>query len=405
MIEREPRGIENPHLKTICVRSGYDPFLDSVHGDIIPPIHMATTYAMPSNEDARQIIVGEQPGYVYGRFGNPTVAVLERCFAELECAEAAIAFASGNAAHNAVVANSCSPGDNIVLHRDIYGGTSHLVGHRSKLTSGVEARFVEDPTDLASWEACMDEKTQFAFMEVPTNPHGNVYDIRGVAACIHKYERPLVVDSTLSTPIILRPLEHGADIVSHSGSKYAAGFSQSMAGILNGDMKFVDHIYKNEYRDMGALLAPMDAWLIRVFGISTLYERMQNHASNTKALLCALQSHSRIKRIWHPFSDTNPTYELAFQLLDDYTSLLYLELDTTPGETERIADAHRLCVPGVHLGTSETMITICEFTTHGVLTPEERTLAGIVPNGIRISVGRENPSDIIDDVLCALGSI
>ena len=233
-IVREPRGIGNPYLKSICVRGGYDHNAESIYGDIIPPIHMAITYAMSNSEDASRIIAGEQFGYVYGRFGNPTVRGLERCFAALEGGQAAIAFASGNAAHAALIAHFCSPGDNIVLHRDIDGGTNHLVGHRSKLTSHVEARFVEDPTDLDCWRVCIDEKTQFAFMEVPTNPHGNVYDIRGVANLLHMWGKPLVVDSTIATSIILRPLEHGADIVSHSLSKSAAGFSQAMGGILVG---------------------------------------------------------------------------------------------------------------------------------------------------------------------------
>jgi methionine-gamma-lyase len=405
MFDRIPRGIENQNLKTICVRAGYDPGLDSVHGDIIPPIHMATTYAMEDSEHARRVIVGEQSGFVYGRFGNPTRCMLEDCFAQLENAEAAISFASGNAAHHTLISETCSPGDNIVLHRDIYGGTGHLVGHRSKLTSSVEARFVEDPTDLESWRECIDEKTQFAFMEVPTNPHGRVYDIHGVAALIHERGRPLVVDSTIATPIILRPIEHGADVVSHSLSKFAAGFSQCMGGILNGSSELIYHIYTNESRDMGALLSPTDAWNIRIFGISTLYERMQCHASNTKALLQALQNHPKIKRIWHPFSDTNPTRDNAFQFLDDYTSLLYLELDATAEQTKRIIDAFILAIQAVHLGTSETLVTLCDETTHGVLNMEQRRLAGIIPNGIRISVGREDPSDIIEDVTWALNIV
>lgn len=396
----------NLQLKTICVRAGYDPFLDGMHGDIVPPIHMATTYAMQNSEEARRIITGESKGgFVYGRFGNPTVRVLERCFAELEGLEAAIAFASGNAAHRTLVDHFCSPGDNIVLHRDIYGGTGHLVGYRSKLTSSVEARFVEDPTDLQSWRACINEKTQFVFVESPTNPHGNVYDILGISAIAREFGKPLVVDSTIATPVIMRPYEHGASIVSHSLSKDGAGFSQAMGGILLGSLELVDHIYKNEYRDMGALLAPFNAWLIRVFGISTLYERMQSHASNTKALLSALQGHSRIKRIWHPFSETNPTCETAFRLLDDYTPLIYLELDASANQTKQIIDRHVLALQAVHLGASETLVTLCEETTHGVLTPEERVLAGIVPNGIRISVGRETPGDIISDIMQALNSI
>lgn len=401
---REPRGM-NPHLKTKCVRVGYDPY-DSMHGDITPPIHMATTYAMSDSESARRMMAGEEyGGYVYGRFGNPTVRALEYCFAQLEGVPSAVAFASGNAAHNTLIAHFCSPGDNIVLHRDIYGGTGHLVGYRSKLTSSVEARFVEDPTDLDSWRVCVDEKTQFLFVESPTNPHGNVYDIPGIASVAHDFGKPLVVDSTIATPVIMRPCEHGASVVSNSLSKDCAGFSQAMGGILSGSAEFVDHIYKNEYRDMGALLAPFNAWLIRVFGISTLYERMQSHASNTKALLSALQGHSRIKRIWHPFSETNPTYETAFRLLDDYTPLIYLELDASANHTKRIIDAHVLALQAVHLGASETLVTLCEETTHGVLTPEERVLAGIVPNGIRISVGRETPDDIISDITRALDSI
>lgn len=401
---RKPRGIASPHIKTLCLRAGYDPF-DSTHGDVISPIHMATTYAMWNSENARRIISGEDEGFVYGRFGNPTVRELECCFAALEGCEAAVAFASGNAAHNALIDHFCSPYDNVVLHRDTYGGTGHLFGHRSKLTSSVEARFVEDPTDLASWRACIDEKTQFVFVESPTNPHGNVYDVAGIASLAHEFGKPLVVDSTITTPVILRPHEHGADIVSHSLSKACVGFSNAMGGILVGSSKFADHIYKNEYRDAGALLAPFNAWMIRVFGISTLYERVQSCASNTKALLAALENHPRIRRIWHPFSETNPTWDLACKLLDDYTPLIYLELDATASQTKQVINAFRFAFQAVHLGASETLVTLCEETTHGALSPEERIRAGIVPNGIRISVGRENPDDIIADVMGALADV
>lgn len=402
--------IENrPDLRTVCIRGGYDPF-DDPYGAILPPVYRGVTYVMPDAETAERIIKGEENGYAYGRFGNPTVTMLERCVAELEGPYAenaagvkALACATGNAAHRLLITHFCSSGDNIVLSPYLYGGTRHLVEHRVSFAN-VEARFVEDPSDLESWKRLIDERTQYVFVEIPTNPHGYVFDIKALSEVAHSFGKPLVVDSTIATPILLRPLEFGADIVLHSLTKAMAGFSQSMGGIIVGRWDLIEHLQMSEARDEGSVLAPDAAWLIRL-GIMTLYERMITHARNTLILLTALQRHPRVRKIWHPLLSDHPSYAVAIRLLSGYPPLFYMEIDGGEKETRKFMDALRFCRNCVHLGDSNTFVTGCWFTTHGVLSEQEKKASGIVPNGVRFSVGREDGAWAIVDIVEALEKI
>ncbi|TSC79710.1 MAG: O-acetylhomoserine (thiol)-lyase [Parcubacteria group bacterium Gr01-1014_29] len=398
-------------LKTVCIRGGYDPF-DDPHGAILPPLYRGVTYVMPDTETAERMVRGDEYGYVYGRFGNPTVAILERCVAELEGSNAedfllkgvdALACASGNAAHRLLITHFCSSGDNIVLSPYLYGGTRHLVEHRVSFAN-IEARFVEDPTDIESWRRLIDDRTQYLFVEVPTNPHGYMYDIQSLADLAHSFGKPLVVDSTIATPILLRPLEFGADFVTHSLTKCAAGYSQGMGGIIVGSREAIHHCRMSEARDEGSVLAPDVAWLIRL-GIMTLYERVMAHARNTYSLVSALQQHPRIRKVWHPLSSDHPTYDVAARLLEGYPSLVYVEVDGGEQETRRFMDALRFCRNCVHLGDSNTFATHCWSTTHGVLQPKEKESSGIVSNGVRFSVGIEDIMTIIPDIMQALEKI
>lgn len=398
-------------LRTACIRGGYDPF-DDPYGAILSPLYRGVTYVMPDTETAERMVKGEEAGYTYGRFGNPTVTILERCVAELEGSNAAdfllsgvdaLACASGNAAHRLLITHFCSSGDNIVLSPYLYGGTRHLVQHRVSFAN-IEARFVEDPTDIESWRRLIDERTQYLFVEMPTNPHGYVYDIRSLANLAHSFGKPLVVDSTIATPILLRPLEFGADIVIHSLTKGLAGFSQGMGGILVGRRDIIQHLKISEARDEGAVLAPDAAWLIRL-GIMTLYERMKRHAENTHSLTLALQHHPCVRKVWHPFCSDHPSYAVASRVLDGYPPLLYVEIEGGGEETRRFMDALRFCYNCVHLGDSNTFATHCWSTTHSVLQPSEKENSGIVPNGVRFSVGREDVAPIIIDIVEALEKI
>lgn len=398
-------------LRTRCIRGGSDPFND-VHGALVEPLYRGVTYVMPDTETAERIIRGEEQGFVYGRFGNPTVEVLERCVAELEGSNTpyfldggvdALACASGNAASRLLLTHFCSSGDNVVLSPYLYGGTRHLIQHRASF-SNVEARFVDDPTDLDSLRRVIDDHTRYIFAEMPTNPHGYVYDIRALSSLAHEYNIQLVVDSTVATPIFLRPLEFGADIVLHSLTKGMAGYSLAMGGIIVGRGELIHHLKMNEARDEGSVLAPDAAWLIRM-GIKSLWERMVAHAHNTLCLVRVLQRHPRIRRVWHPLCSDHPSYAIASHMLEGYPPLVYVEIDGGEKETRRFIDNLRFCYNCVHLGDGNTFATHCWSTTHGVLQPHEKVSSGIVPNGVRFSVGLEDIAPIIFDIMQALEKI
>lgn len=381
-------------LRTHCIRGGYDPE-EERFGDILPPLHLAVTHLMRDSATAEQVIKGERVGYAYGRFGNETVEMLEKCLALVERGGAALACASGNAANRLLVTHFCSAGDNIVLSPYLYGGTDHLIRHRISFTK-IKARFVKDPADIAEWRKCIDRKTQYLFVEMPTNPHGHMYDIRQLADLAHEFNIQLVVDSTVATPVLLNPLAHGADLVMHSLTKGIAGFSQSMGGAIVGAEDSIKHLRFSEHRDEGSLLAPFNAWLIRL-GIMTLVERMEMHAKNTRKLLSYLESNERIRTVWHPFCSGHPSHAVAASLLHDAPPLLYVEIDGSEKQTRRVLDSFRFCRQAVHLGDSNTLVTHCYSTTHGKLSLEAKKQFGIVPNGIRVSLGREASGQIIDD--------
>jgi len=389
-------------LRTRCIRGGYDPRKEKF-GDILPPLHLAVTHFMQDSFTAEKIIKGECEGYAYGRFGNETVEMLERCVALVEGGEAALACASGNAANYLLATHFCSAGDNIVLPPYLYGGTDHLIRHRLSFVN-IKTRFVKNPADIAEWRKCINKKTQYLFVEMPTNPHGYMYDIQQIASLAHEFNIQLVVDSTVATPVLLEPLKYGADLVMHSLTKSIAGFSQSMGGAIVGAHNSIEHLRRSEHRDEGLLLAPFNAWLIRI-GIMTLVERMEMQARSTRELLAYFKNHERIRTVWHPFCSDHPSHAVAMSLLHDAPPLLYFEVDGSEEQTRHVLDSLQFCKQAVHLGDSNTLVTHCYSTTHGKLSPEEKRQSGIVPNGIRVSVGREAIGEILDDFEQALKKI
>ncbi len=386
-------------INTLALHAGYDP---TTGGGIYPPLHMAVAYPYDSAEKGRQMCLGEDPGYTYSRVANPTNDILEKRLAAMEGGEAGLATASGLAAvFMAVLECIRKPGSEIVSSGRTYGNTKN----QFRLTwpkLGLTPHFIDAPEDLEMWEAAITENTAALYVESPTNPDLFVADVQGLATLAHKYHLPLLIDSTLATPVYLRPLALGADVVIHSTTKYLSGHSAALGGAIIGKREFVDGIRNGHYHFTGPTMSAFNAW-ITLFGVETVGLRMQRAVSNAQAVADYLAAHPKIKSVNYPGLPSHPQHKLAMaQMGCGGTSLLSFVIDGGTPEAWKVLEAFKVILQATHLGSNQSVAVHPATTTH-VRQPAEMRLAGGVPDGmVRFSVGLEDPADLIGDLEQAL---
>jgi cystathionine beta-lyase/cystathionine gamma-synthase len=382
----------------------------------VTPIHPSVTYLYDRMEELDAVLGGTRQGYVYTRYGNPTLTALEEAVAVLEEGATALAFASGMAAiHAALVAattrqasrsDRCSGGGRadaaVVAAQDIYGATHALLGGLLH-TQGVLARFV-DATDVVAVDvACQELKPAAVIVETISNPLLKIADIPALAEVAHRHGAALLVDSTFATPCLLQPLTLGADVVVHSATKYLGGHGDVLGGIV-----VASDAWRAELHDVlkltGANLGPQEAWMV-LRGIKTLPLRMRQHCDNALAVARWLEGHPRVGRVYYPGLASHPQYELAARLFkgQGYGGMVSFEL-TGAGQPEvfRFFEALRLCLPATTLGDVCTLVLYPAHSSHRALTAEERARVGIGDGLVRVSVGIEAVADIIADLEQAL---
>lgn len=366
----------------------------------VPPIYFATAYTFKEFSDLDAVFVDPDGSFAYGRFGNPTVRSLESMMAKLEGAEASIAYPSGMAAVNGVFAHYAKPGSSVIVSRDVYGATLGLI--RSQYAEiGVEAH-VLDVTDLDELRAVAERvKPSLILGETISNPLMKVTDIATLAEIAHANDAALAIDNTFGTPILARPLEHGADVVLHSTTKYIAGHGDVLGGIVSGSREIISEM-RGRARINGSVPGPMDAWLT-VRGIHTLHLRMKAHSENALRIAEWLQQDDRIEAVNYP--GLNPK-ELAGQFLNDHRGgMVSFEVKGASSEQcSRYLEAVRLIKPAPTLGDVATVTLHPATSSQRGFTPEERAEWGIEDNLLRLSVGIEDVSDIIADVDQAITS-
>jgi O-acetylhomoserine/O-acetylserine sulfhydrylase-like pyridoxal-dependent enzyme len=386
-------------IHTLALHAGYDP---TTGGGIFPPLHMAVAYPYDSAERGRQMCLGEDPGYTYSRVANPTNDILEKRLAAMEGGQAGLATASGLAAvFMAVLECIQKPGSEIVASARTYGNTKNQL----RLTwpkLGLTPRFVDTPEDLEAWEASINENTAALYVESPTNPDLFVADVRGLADLAHKYKLPLLIDSTLATPVMLRPLELGADVVIHSTTKYLSGHSAALGGAIIGRRDFVESIRNGNYHFTGPTMSAFNAWQT-LFGIETVGLRMHRAVSSAQSVAEFLAGHPKIKSVNYPGLPSHPQHKLALaQMGGGGTSLLSFVIDGGAPEAWTVLEAFQVILQATHLGSNQSVAVHPATTTH-VRQPAEMRLAGGVPDGmVRLSVGLEAPGDLIGDLDQAL---
>lgn len=379
---------------TRAIHHAYDP--QDNEGSLTPPLHLTSTYAFESAEAGGEMFAGEREGHIYSRISNPTCDLLEKRIATLEGAEAGLALASGMGAITATLWTLLSPGDEVIVDETLYGCTFAYMQH-GLAKWGVTITHV-DLTDAENLRDAISEKTRVVYFETPANPNMRLVDISAVSDIAHAGGATVVVDNTYATPYLTRPIEHGADIVVHSATKYLGGHGDVVAGLVVGTAEQVSEIRVVGMKDMtGAVMAPFNAMLI-LRGLKTLALRMDRHCASAMVVARWLEAHPAVRSVYFPGLESFPHHDTAKRQMDQAGAMIAFELDG--GLTEGRAMMNRLTLiqRAVSLGDAETLIQHPASMTHSTYTPEERIEHGISDGLIRLSVGLEEVEDILADL-------
>lgn len=385
-------------FSTRAIHKGHDP--QQHHGALNPPVYLNATFAFESTEQGQKRFLGEEPGYVYSRVGNPTETVLEQKLADLEGGEAALAVASGMGAITSLIWSNVEPGDEIVVDKTLYGCTFAFFTEGIK-KFGVEPRFV-DFTRPDELRLALGKNPRLLFFETPTNPNMRIVDIARVCDMAHEVGARVIVDNTYCTPYLQRPIEMGADFVVHSLTKYLSGHGDLISGAIIGRDEDIQHIRYFGVKDMtGAVISPFDAYLT-IRGLKTLEIRMVRHCQSAQKLAEAIERHPGVAQVFYPGLESHPQHELAKTQMHDFSGMVAFELKGGYEAGIRFMDSVQLAMRAVSLGEAETLVQHPASMTHITYPPEERMKHGISEGLIRISVGLETLDDLLMDIQQAL---
>lgn len=422
------------HFETLQLHAGQEQ-PDAATGARAVPIYQSASFVFQNSADAAARFSLEQPGEIYTRLGNPTQNVFEQRMAALEGGVAAVAVASGAAAITYALLNLTRQGDHIVAARTIYGGSYNLLAHTLP-AYGVTATFV-DPSDVQNFEAAITPATRAIFLETMGNPNSNLIPLEEVAAIAHRHGIPLVVDNTFGTPCLIRPIEHGADIVVHSATKFIGGHGTSLGGVIvdggtfdwqasgkfpqftepdasyhglrfceaAGAAAFAVRIRTTLLRDTGAALSPFNSFLL-LQGLETLSLRVERHVQNALRVVDFLQAHPKVRCVNHPSLPAHPDHALYTRYFPQGAgSIFTIELEGGQAEAHRFIDRLKLFSLLANVADAKSLVIHPASTTHSQLTPEECAQQGITPGTVRLSIGLEHIEDLLDDLRQALDAV
>jgi cystathionine beta-lyase/cystathionine gamma-synthase len=365
--------------------------LSKKNGPLSTPIYQTSTFEVTDNE--QQVRVAHTDMF-YTRYGNPTHTVVESAIAELEGTDAALLFASGMCAVTTTILGLLKSGDHIVSQRDIYGGvTKFFTQWLPKV--GIEVSLV-DSNDYRQHERAIRSNTKMLYLESPSNPMARIVDLQKASAIAKQHKLISMIDSTFATPINQRPAEFGIDLVMHSGTKYFAGHSDLIAGIVSGRQDLIDKIHETR-TTLGGSMDPHAAWLL-LRGIKTLAVRVQRQNENALRVAEFLSKHPKVKSVHYPFLQGNPQRELAMEQMSGGGGVLSFEIHGTGEDACRLAESLQLFTLAASLGGVDSLVTIPVLTSHAMISAEERRQMGVTEQMIRLSVGIESVHDLIADL-------
>jgi O-acetylhomoserine (thiol)-lyase len=432
-------GYSDPGFDTLALHAGSAP--DPTTGARAVPLHLSTSFVFESSDHAQSLFNLERAGHVYSRISNPTNAVLEQRIAALEGGVGAISVASGQAALHLSVATLMGVGGHIVASAALYGGSQNLLNYTLR-RFGISTTFVR-PGDIEAWRAAVQPNTRLFFGETVGNPGLDVLDIPTVSAIAHEAGVPLLVDSTLTTPWLIKPLDHGADLVYHSATKFLSGHGTVIGGLVvdggsfdwdrsrdptTGTDRFPEltqaydgfhnMVFSEEstvgafllrarregLRDFGACLSPHSAWLI-LQGVETLSLRMERHMQNTQKVVEFLTSQPMVARVGHPLLESHPSHALAQTLLPRGAgSVFSFDIRGSRAQGKKFVESLQVFSHLANVGDCRSLVIHPASTTHFRMTDDALATAGISQGTIRLSIGLEDAADLIDDLKRALKS-
>lgn len=386
-------------FETLAVHAGEDRTQN--HGAMSVPIYPASVYAFLDADEGAAIQNHQKEGYFYGRLGNPTQTALERSIAALENGEDALAFASGMAAVSASLLTVVKAGDHIVAPQSMYSTTTMFLEHLAQNFS-IETTYV-DATQADNYRDATRANTKIFWIETPSNPLLNITDIAAVTGIAKEKSVITIADNTFATPYNQRPLDLGVDILIHSATKYLGGHSDLTAGLLVGRHDLVEKARLSTTKLYGGNIAPQVAWLV-MRGIKTLALRMERHNSNAYAIANMLVENVKVEAVHYPGQQGHSGYDIATSQMRGFGGMIAFDVDSVEAG-KKLVNNVKVCTLATSLGGVETIIQHSASMTHATIPREQRLKAGVTDGLLRLSVGIENVSDLIDDLKQALGKI
>ncbi len=399
---------DDVRLDTLAVREGLPP---SQWGENSEALFLTSSFVQPDAATAAARFANEEEAFVYSRFTNPTVTMFERRLAAMEGTEACIGTSSGMSAILLMGLGLLKAGDHVICSQSVFGSTIMLLG-RELAKFGVETSFVSQ-TDVSEWRRAVKPNTRLLFAESPTNPLTEVCDIRALSAIARDAGAWFAVDNCFCSPALQKPVEYGADLIIHSGTKYLDGQGRVIAGAICGSEKLINEKFVPVMRSAGMTLSPFNAWVV-LKGLETLSIRMQAQSARALDLAAWLEQQPTVERVYYPGLKSHPQHELAMAQQSGsggaVVSFIVAGQGTGGATLARknafhVIDSTRICSITANLGDTKTTITHPASTSHGRLTEEQRRAAGITQGMIRVAVGLDDVADLKADLLRGLGSL
>ena len=390
--------MKNGHrFATLAVHAGEAPC--AVTGALDTPIYQSTTFVSADSDEMAAVYGEEKFGYMYTRYGNPTLRALEQKVSALEGGEASLAFASGMAAISSAILGYVKVGDHVVAARSLYGAAYNFLNIKLP-RFGASTTFVQS-TRLEDFEKAIQPNTRLIYFESPSNPVLEIVDIAALARLGRERGIPTVIDNTFASPALQQPLKLGTTVVVHSATKYLCGHGDAMGGIVVGPADYIAELSRETLRDFGGVMSPFNAWLI-LRGIRTLHLRMPAHCSNAQKIAEFLEAHSRVERVNYPGLARHPGHEVAKKQMSAFGAMLSFEVKGGYESGKQVMDRVKIFARAASLGDTRSLIVHSASTSHRAVPREQRLAIGITDGLVRLSVGVEAAEDLIADLEQAL---
>lgn len=386
-----------PQFGTLAVHAGEH--ICPATGALDTPIYQSTTFASATADEMAAVYGEEKPGYMYTRYGNPTVRALEEKLAALEGGEAALATSSGMAAISSAILGYVKAGDHVVAARSLYGGAYNFI-NRVLPSLGVERTFV-DTADPAGFEKAIRPGTRLIYIETPSNPVLGILDIAALAGLARSRGIPTMIDNTFATPMLQRPISLGVTVVVHSTTKYLCGHGDALGGAIIGPKDYIAELNREIIRDFGGVASPFNAWLI-LRGTRTLHVRMPVHCANAQRIAEFLDRHPRVEHVNYPGLLQHPGHDIAKRQMNAFGAIISFEAKGGYEGGKKVMDGVRIFARAASLGDTRSLIVHSASTSHAAVPRDQRLAMGISDGLVRLSVGIEAVDDLIDDLDRAL---